>query len=161
MVGTGGTCLDATAIGRLARCSALQWTVIGIDGPDQSNLRFLGRVADPWPLLCRAGVVVTSAGHSALCEAAAAGAPTVTVAENRPFDEQHHKVSVLADADAVQPAPPLDEPARWDRVLRVTASRGPVWRDFADGHGCSRAASQLAARANALERTRSVRRRAS
>lgn len=161
MAGTGGTRLHAAAVERLARRSALQWTVIGIDGVDGPNLRFLGRVADPWPLLCRAGVVVTSAGHSALCEAAAADAPTVAVAEDRPFDEQHHKVSVLADAGAAVPAPPLDEPGSWDRVLRASMSRRPRWRDFVDGEGCARVASQLATRATALERERPAARRAS
>lgn len=161
LAGTGGTRLDAAAVTRLAEHSDLRWTVAGVDGPDRPGLRFLGRVDDPWPLLGRAGVVVTSAGHSALCEAAAAGAPTVAVAEDRPFAEQVHKVAVLGRAGAVQPAPPLDRPSRWDVVLRTTAALGSRWGSFVDGGGAARAAEHLAAVATAVAPERPALRRAS
>jgi hypothetical protein len=161
VAGTGGTRLDATTVARLAEHSELRWTVVGVEGPDRPGLRFLGRVEDPWPLLGRAGVVVTSAGHSALCEAAAAGAPTVAVVEDRPFAEQAHKVAVLGRAGAVQPAPPPDRPVRWDAVLRTTAALGPRWGSFVDGGGAARAAAHLAEVAVAVAPVRPVLRRAS
>ena len=150
MAGTGGTDLRPDVIASLASVGRRRWTVIGVDGCGRPGLEFLGRVDDPWPWLCRAGVVVVSAGHSALCEAADADAPTVAVVETRPFAEQHHKVSVLAAAGAVHRAPPLGDPVAWDVVLRQASATPSQWRDFTHPDGATHAATRLAALAESL-----------
>lgn len=150
MAGTGGTSLDPASIAALAAAGERRWTVLGAEGEDRPGLSFLGRVEDPWPHLCRAGVVVTSAGHSALCEAAAAGAPTVAVVESRPFAEQEHKVRVLTAAGALHRAPALDDPRAWDEVLRAATASPPRWQGFVEEGATEAAAEHLVGLATSL-----------
>ena len=151
MAGTGGTGLHPALIEDLAGAGDRRWTVIGAEGASRPGLDFLGRVADPWPYLCRAGVVVVSAGHSALCEAAHADAPTVAVVEARPFAEQEHKVSVLTEAGAVHRAPRLNDPDAWEVVLRRAAVTPPKWSGFTDVGATAAAAEHLSTLAASLQ----------
>ena len=65
-----------------SRCghAGWEWTVLG--GAAGSWL------ADPWPLLCQADVVVTHGGLNAVAEVAAARKPAVVVPQVRPHGEQ-------------------------------------------------------------------------
>lgn len=153
MAGTGGTRLDAKTVAKLAASGSHRWVVIGLDGPESANCQMLGRIDNPWPLLSRAGVVVTSAGHSALCEVAAARAPAIAVAESRPFAEQEHKVAVLAAAGMVHQAPPLDHPAAWHSALRSAVATPTPWERFVDGKGLDRAVDHLVGLASSLAST--------
>ncbi len=153
MAGTGGTRLDRDTIAKLAASGTRRWVVIGLDGPGSRNCHLLGPVDDPWSFLTRAGVVVTSAGHSALCEVAAARAPTIAVPETRPFAEQEHKVAVLAEAGLVHRAPPLDhggDAVAWESALRSAAAGTAPWERFVDGRGLERAIGHLVDLADSL-----------
>ncbi len=147
MTGTGGTALDIDSVSRLADGSSFRWTVLGLEGPTNGPAQFLGHVADPWPYLCRAGVVVSSAGHNGLCEIAAAGAPAIVVAEDRPFGEQRHKVQVLNGVSAVRVAPLLHAVGEWESVLRDAVTRPGSWCGFVDGRGLNRAVDHVRERA--------------
>ncbi len=144
LAGTGGTVLEPGVLSELATADRRRWTVLGVDGASRPGLEFLGPVDDPWPHLCRAGALVVSAGHSALCEAAAAGAPTLAVPEERPFDEQVSKARVLDVAGALRIAPAVDEPLAWGRAIDEVQEAGTDWRDFVDGAGAARATDHLA-----------------
>lgn len=150
MIGTGGSSLDVAAVQLLASHVGGRWTVLGAEGPSRPGIRFLGTVEDPWPHLRTAGVLVTSAGHSALSEAAAADIATIAVAEPRPFDEQRHKVAVLAGFGAVHAAPPLDHPREWAQAIAAARRTRPTWQQFSDGRGLERTVDHLAALATEL-----------
>lgn len=150
IAGSGGTSLDATSIARLAAAGDRHWIVIGLEGPDGARCEFRGRVEDPWPLMTRAGVVVSSAGHSAVCEAASAGAPTIAVAEPRPFREQEHKVRVLVNEGLAHPAPPLSDTVAWEATLQAAIGTTPPSSKLVDRHGLTRAVDHLVEMATTL-----------
>ena len=79
--GRGGTelTLDQLAAAQ-AETPGWTWTVLGPPGTRW--------VADPWPLLCAADVVVTHAGQNAIADVATARRPAVIIPQPRPHDEQ-------------------------------------------------------------------------
>ena len=103
-----------------------------------------GRVADPWPLLCGAQVVISHGGQNALAELAAAGARTVVVPQPRPFAEQERTASALAGAGVV--VAQSGWAADWPGVLSRAADLDPAaWRRWSHGNGAARAAAALVA----------------
>jgi UDP-N-acetylglucosamine--N-acetylmuramyl-(pentapeptide) pyrophosphoryl-undecaprenol N-acetylglucosamine transferase len=153
VVGRGGTGVCERDLHQVAAAAGRRWTVCGMTGSDTDRVTFLGRDADVRTAMSRAGAVVVSAGHSALCEAAAAGAPTIAIAEDRPFAEQEHKVAVLAERGAVRPAPPWSDPTAWTTLLDEIVLDPPVWRDFVRPHAARHAARYLAQLASDLSRS--------
>ena len=92
-------------------------------------------VADVWPLLCRADVVVGPCGGGLVADVAAAGAPFLALPQPRPFDEQAALGRLLAPARRSPRSRPRGPPPRaWpgcsDGARRPTAPRsaGPVGR---------------------------------
>jgi len=73
----------------VARLSGRGWHVTAVGHDDAS------RIADPWPLLARSAVVVSAAGQNSVADLAAADARAVVIAQDRPFDEQHHTAEAL------------------------------------------------------------------
>ncbi len=106
-----------------------------------------GWVADPWPELCRAEVVVAHCGQNAVAEIAAAGRPAVLVPQPRPFDEQQHTARAVARLGL--PAVVVDDwpaPTEWAPLLEKAAGLdGSDWVRWNDGGGARRAADRLAA----------------
>ncbi|MGW4858362.1 glycosyltransferase [Kocuria palustris] len=76
-------------------------------------------VEDPFEVLSEAGVVITAAGQNSVADAAAAGAPMIVLAQQRPFAEQETTARILADAGlAVVPeAPGLPAPGEWPQLI--------------------------------------------
>jgi hypothetical protein len=72
-----------------AQLSARGWDV-GAVGHDEAS-----RVDDPWPLIIGSTVVVSAAGQNSVADLAAAGARAVVIAQDRPFEEQHHTAEAL------------------------------------------------------------------
>jgi hypothetical protein len=106
------------------------WTVLGRTG----------WVADPWPVLASAQVVVTHAGQNALAEVAAARRPAVVLPQVRPHDEQATTGRALADADLAEVR--TSWPTDWPTLLERTATRdGDRWARWNDGRGAQRAAA--------------------
>lgn len=75
-------------------------------------------VADVWPVLCSAALVVTHAGQNAIADVAAAGAAAIVVPQARPFDEQSATGRALAEG-------------RFAEVM-YTWPRDDQWRAVAD-----------------------------
>lgn len=108
------------------------WTVLG--GEDW--------VADPWPVLASAQVVVTHAGQNALAEVAAARRPAVVLPQQRPHAEQATTGLVLAGAGLAEVR--TSWPQDWPALLERTAGRdGRRWARWNDGDGAQRAARAL------------------
>ncbi|WP_314007280.1 glycosyltransferase [Rubrivirga sp. S365] len=123
-----------------------RWTVLGAATPPGSpdTLEGAGWVADPWTHLASASVVVATAGHNAVMEAAAAGRPLVVVPEPRPFDEQARKAAALDRIGAAVACPRWPEPAAWPALLdRALGCDTAPLRALADGGGAARAAAVL------------------
>lgn len=99
-------------------------------------------VADPFPVLLEADVVITHAGQNALAEVAAARRPAIVVPGDRPHDEQRTTARVLAGGPwpvAVEPSLPV---TGWpDRLASVAALDGSRWETWCDGGAAGRFAA--------------------
>ena len=103
-----------------------------------------GEVADPWPFLCGADVVVAAAGDATIADVAAARAPLVAVPQPRPYAEQTAHVAILADQGLCVAAEPWPDRRGWRTLLdRAGALGGAGWAQQADGLGAHRAAAFL------------------
>jgi hypothetical protein len=123
-----------------------RWRILGAETPPGAppNLLGLGWIADPLPVLARAGVVVAHGGHNAVMEAATAGRPLVVVPAERPFEEQRRKAAALARIGAAVVRHPWPAPADWPGVLAEASALDPApLRSLSDGHGARRAAALL------------------
>lgn len=101
-------------------------------------------IADPFPAVCSADVVLTHAGQNAIAEVAAARRPAIVLPEMRPFHEQHMTAEALREQQ--WPAVILDEfPQRgWDQLLeRADRLDGQRWSAWCDGQAAERFAQVL------------------
>lgn len=108
------------------------WQVLGSDS----------WVADPFPVLLAADVVVTRAGQNSLAEVASARRPAIVVPGDRPHDEQRTTAKVLADG----PWPVMVESSLptsgWsERLDAAAALDGAQWESWCDGRAASRFAA--------------------
>ena len=86
--GAGGSSVDATFVKQCAAAHPqFRWTALGVAGGPWAQ--------DPWPALCAADVVISSAGQSSVADIAAAGRPAIVIAAARPFAEQHATARAL------------------------------------------------------------------
>ncbi len=145
--GTGGLSVSSVQL-RAAAAATPDWTweVAGPGGTAElraPNLRHRGWVADPWPLLGEAEVVITHAGQNALAEVAAAGRAAVVIPQPRPFAEQHATAAALVRARLGVVVPSWPEPRRWPSLLDRARNRGGDWKSWSGGDGAARAAAAL------------------
>lgn len=135
--GAGGTSIDSEQV-RAARAATPGWSWQQLGPP-------AGRwIADPWPELCAADVVVTHAGQNAIAEVAAARRPAIVLPQCRPYDEQHHTADVLECAGLATVCRSWPEPEDWPRLLHDAARRGGHgWVRWAPGDGAQRAAALI------------------
>ncbi|WP_225805209.1 glycosyltransferase [Streptomyces sp. NK15101] len=136
MLGAGGAEVSATDLRTAAEATpGWNWTVLG--GPG-------GWTDDPWPLLCRADVVITHAGQNAVAECAAARVPAVIVPQSRPHGEQHATARALAAGGLAVVRDRWPDPGDWagllDEAVRTGSARWSLW---APGDGAERAARLL------------------
>ncbi|MCQ0025592.1 glycosyl transferase [Streptomyces somaliensis DSM 40738] len=136
MLGAGGSEVTATDLRTSTEATpGWNWTVLG--GPG-------GWTDDPWPLLCRADVVVTHAGQNAVAECAAARVPTVVVPQSRPHGEQHATARALAAGGLAAVRDRWPEPGDWPGLLdEAVRTGGQRWGLWAPGDGAERAARLL------------------
>lgn len=123
--GAGGSTLDMTFVNTLATAHPrFRWSSLGVAGGPWTD--------DPWPALCSADVVVSSAGQSSVADIATARRPAIVVAAQRPFAEQHALARALADADLALVRfdwPALaDWPALVDRARSCDPQRWQRWQ---------------------------------
>jgi hypothetical protein len=130
LLGAGGADVTATAAP-----AGWEWDWLG--GP--------GRwVADPWPALSSAGVVVTHAGQNAVAEVAAARRPAVVVPQRRPFGEQEATATALERAGLAVVCRKWPRPTEWPEYLeRAQALGGERWAEWSPGDGARRAAAVI------------------
>lgn len=106
------------AIGDCARaCPGTTWTELGGTA---------GRwVADPWPQICTADVIVTHAGQSCIADVALAKRPAVVVPQPRPFDEQFATATVLRQHCLATVAQEWPDARAWPALLAHAQTSGP------------------------------------
>ena len=134
--GRGGTelTLDELAAAQ-AETPGWTWTVLGPPGSRW--------VADPWPLLCAADVVVTHAGQNAIADVAAARRPAVIVPQPRPFDEQATTARAL-DAAGLAVVCPRWPAGTWAETLeRAVQMGGDGWERWSPPGAANRAATLI------------------
>ncbi|MER7982850.1 glycosyltransferase [Streptomyces sp. NPDC095817] len=143
MLGAGGAEVDKTDLSKAADATPdWNWTVLGDLGNRWEK--------DPWPLLCRASVVVTHAGQNAVAETAAARAPAIILPQNRPYGEQYATGRALASSGLAVVRDRWPAPEEWARLLAEAASAGgDQWRLWAPGNGADKAARLLETLASA------------
>lgn len=137
--GAGGTSLTPTDIADAARAvPGRRWSAAGIDEASW--------VADVWPLLCSASIVVTHAGQNAIADVAAARTRAVVIAQDRPFGEQRATASALAEAGVAVVTTSWPEPFEWRALLdRATGLDIDGWDAVRQSGAAERAAAALLA----------------
>jgi hypothetical protein len=133
--GSGGSAVTARQLRAAAAATpGWEWTVLG--GTAGSW------VADPWPLLCRADVVITHGGMNAIAEVAAARKPAVVVPQARPHGEQHATGRALARAGLAVVTDGWPQAASWPAALRSALELGGErWTAWSPGTGAIDAAA--------------------
>ncbi len=137
--GAGGTSLTTADIADAARVDPdRRWAAAGIDDASW--------VADVWPLLCSASIVVTHAGQNAIADVAAARTRAVVIAQDRPFDEQHATASALAGAGVAVVTTSWPRPFEWRALLDRAAELDTAgWDAVRQPGAAGRAAAALTA----------------
>ncbi|WP_030712538.1 glycosyltransferase [Streptomyces sp. NRRL F-2580] len=136
MLGGGGTDLSSAQLREAARATpGWTWTLLGGPGADW--------IEDPWPVLCRADVVVTHAGQNAIAECAAARVPTIVIPQDRPHGEQHATGRALRRAELATVRDAWPEPHEWPGLLTEAAARQDRWELWSLGDGAQQAACLL------------------
>lgn len=125
--------------------SGWMWWVLGPVSDEATaphpRVRLVGEVADPYPFLIAADVVVGSAGNNTVMEVATAGARFVCIPEARPFEEQHSKAAALQRLGAATVLQAWPEAKQWPRLLVDTAQQDvKIWQQLANPHGAEEAA---------------------
>ncbi|WP_336921948.1 hypothetical protein [Aquipuribacter sp. SD81] len=148
-VGTGGHGVRGADVRAAAlTTTGWHWHVAGelegaVGRPDEVVEH--GHVADVWPLLSGADVVVGPCGGGLTADVAAAGVPFLALPQPRPFDEQVELARLLRTAGVAETADAWPAPARWPALLdRLAADRDAAaarWRTWSDGAGAVRAAA--------------------
>jgi hypothetical protein len=111
------------------------WDLIGVPGGTW--------VKDPWPLLCRADVIVTHAGQNAVAEVAAARRPAIVIPQTRPHHEQAATARQLRVGDHATILDTWPATESWQALLDQAAARLDRWREWAPGDGAARAACRI------------------
>jgi hypothetical protein len=135
--GRGGTGLTAAELAAARRATPdWAWTVLGPPGDRW--------VADPWPLICGADVVVTHAGQNAVADIAAARRPAVVIPQVRPHDEQQVTAAALRSAGLATVCTSWPAAQDWPATLeRAVARGGADWWRWTSGAGSRHAAEAL------------------
>jgi predicted glycosyltransferase len=131
IIGQGGTAIGTDELLALAHaCPAWRLRVIGL-APAHStlsaaNLVNLGAMPEPFDELCRAEIVIGSAGDGVVSEVASLGCRYIAIAESRPFDEQLHqarRLQALGLAIGLDAWPAAE---RWPQLLERARALDPA-----------------------------------
>ncbi|EMI15779.1 hypothetical protein RMSM_07306 [Rhodopirellula maiorica SM1] len=132
------------------RVPQYDWIVLGKE-PDghagtPENLRFHGWVTDPTQHVQTAEIVVTAAGHNSVMEIGHARKRFVAIAEDRPFDEQIQKASVLDREGLAVGLTSWPDPQQWPAIVERAKALDPQkWDTVYRNDGARQAAEHLQA----------------
>jgi hypothetical protein len=146
LLGSGGHGMRAQHLDEAARVPGVHWHVLGDVAACErtGTVHRTGSVADPWPYLCSADVVVAAAGDGAISDVAAARAPLIAVPQRRPFREQVEHVRLLTDQGFCVAATPWPSRREWPKLLTAALEiGGRRWAEVSDGKGAMRAAAMI------------------
>ena len=101
------------------------------------------RVADVWPLLCRAKVVISAAGLNGVADLATAGARAVVLPQDRPYGAQEHTARFLQAAGLASTAPAGSSPAQVVELVERAAVSPPDWSGWGTTGAAARAARAI------------------
>ena len=135
--GAGGAGLDVDAVSRCAAAHpGFRWVTLGVAGGPWAE--------DPWPALCTADVVVSSAGQSSVADIAAAGRPAIIIAAERPFSEQRATARALQRAGLAVVHSDWPELADWPRLIDSAQAIGSSgWGRWQTAGAAARAAALI------------------
>lgn len=134
--GSGGTTVTRGSIDEAAAAApGTSWTAIGLD--DDS------RVADPWPYLVGADVVVSFAGQNSVADLAAADARAIVLAQSRPFDEQMTTARILERAGLAITQDEWPSTQAWPEMLDRAKALRPDWSAWGIVGAAQRAARAI------------------
>ncbi|MGH3669260.1 MAG: glycosyltransferase [Pseudonocardiaceae bacterium] len=125
------------------------WYVLGVSAQESGigsngNLTILGYVANIWPILCNADVVVGPCGAGTVSEVAAARKPFIALPQERPFDEQGAQARILQKYGLADVAWSWPDTSSWPALLESAVSRDwDRWSWYNDGQGSTRACEVL------------------
>ena len=108
------------------------WMLLGrIDAEttELGNLRVVGYVADTFPYLRAADIVVGSGGTNTMSEIGAAGGRYLSLPEPRPYSEQYFKMRALERYGLTRAINARPAPGEWTKWLRRAGDLQPYrWR---------------------------------
>lgn len=135
--GSGGSDLDVGAISLCATAHPeYRWSSLGVAGGPW--------VEDPWPDLCAADVVVSSAGQSSVADIAAARRPAIIIAAERPFIEQRATAGALERAGLAVVRPRWPEMSDWPGLIADARALGSTsWDRWRTADAADRAAAVI------------------
>jgi hypothetical protein len=139
--GSGGSDVDTGDVAAArAATPGWDWDVMGLPGH--------AWIADSWPTLCGADVIVSHAGQNAIAEIAAARRPAIVLPQQRPHGEQDATAQALARCGLATVIRDWPAAERWPALLAgATAGQLPQWEQWAPGDGAQRAAALIDAAA--------------
>ncbi|MFE9933650.1 glycosyltransferase [Streptomyces sp. NPDC005533] len=150
LLGAGGTDVTDQQIEETVRATPeWSWTFLG--GADWSE--------DPWPVLCRADVVVTHAGQNAVAECAAARVAAVVIPQDRPHGEQYATAHALHSAGLATVRQSWPAAHLWSELLAEATARPERWACWSHGDGARRAGRLLTELAQRVPRRSACARR--
>jgi UDP-N-acetylglucosamine--N-acetylmuramyl-(pentapeptide) pyrophosphoryl-undecaprenol N-acetylglucosamine transferase len=135
--GAGGSNFDAATV---RRCAAAyphwRWSALGVPGGPWSD--------DPWPDLCAADLVISSAGQSSIADLAAARSPAIVIAAQRPFGEQGATSNALERGGMAVVRHSWPELADWPALFdRAQALGCHAWERWQTRGAAARAATVI------------------
>lgn len=163
-LGAGGHDLDPACLPAIA-AALTGWHVVLLGGPgegaspvrpspprrlrDGPGATVLGWVADPFPWLRAADVVVGHGGQNLVGEVAAAGRPFICVPQDRPHHEQRRRAEVLGSCGLATVVPHWPEPGDWPAIVARAPTEAAARRlagHTASAHATARWLEALARR---------------
>lgn len=147
--GRGGTAFSRAGIEALAHaCPEMRFRVAGElsdhTGGALHNVNYLGLLEDPMDEMCRAQIVIGSAGDSLVSECAALGRPFIAIAEDRPYSEQRVQVRRLNELGVAIGLEDWPDNKAWPAILKsAEALPREAWHALADPEAAALAARYI------------------
>jgi hypothetical protein len=133
LVGGGGTSINAFFVARLAmHCPEIFFHIIGIEVevvPQPANVRWEGKMADPFSIIAGCDMVIGNTGHNTVMEVASMNKRFVGIPEDRPFDEQLEKAEAIKLRKGIRIVlPEALKELQWRKQLQELMLEEPDWQ---------------------------------